>query len=45
MAAEDWLVGFLRDFASLSEEERDVVIDTLRRRTAMRSSLSQRPES
>jgi hypothetical protein len=29
MAAEDWLVGFLRDFASLSEEERDVVIDTL----------------
>jgi hypothetical protein len=29
MSAEDWLVGFLRDFAALSEEERDVVIDTL----------------
>jgi tetrahydromethanopterin S-methyltransferase subunit H len=29
MAAEDWLVGFLRDFASLSEEERDAAIDTL----------------
>ena len=30
MAAEDWLVGFLRDFASLSEEERDAAIDALR---------------
>jgi DNA-binding NarL/FixJ family response regulator len=29
MAAEDWLVGFLRDFASLSEEERDAAIDAL----------------
>ncbi len=29
MAAEDWLVEFLRDFASLSEEERDAVIDAL----------------
>jgi hypothetical protein len=29
MAAEDWLVGFLRDFASRSEEERDAVIDAL----------------
>ena len=30
MAAEDWLVGFLRDFASFSEEERDAAIDALR---------------
>jgi hypothetical protein len=29
MAAEDWLVEFLRDFASLSEEERDAAIDAL----------------
>jgi hypothetical protein len=29
MAAEDWLVGFLHDFASLSEEERDAAIDAL----------------
>jgi DNA-binding NarL/FixJ family response regulator len=29
MAAEDWLVGFLRDFASLTEEERDTAIDAL----------------
>jgi hypothetical protein len=29
MAAEDWLVEFLRDFASLSEEERDATIDAL----------------
>ena len=29
MAAEDWLVEFLRDFASLSEEDRDAAIDAL----------------
>jgi hypothetical protein len=29
MDAEDWLVVFLRDFASLSEEERDAAIDAL----------------
>jgi DNA-binding NarL/FixJ family response regulator len=29
MASEDWLVGFLRDFASRSEEERDAAIDAL----------------
>ena len=29
MAAEDWLVGFLRDFASRSEEERDAAIEAL----------------
>ncbi len=29
MAAEDWLVGFLRDFSALSEEERDAAIDAL----------------
>jgi DNA-binding NarL/FixJ family response regulator len=29
MAAEDWLVGFLRDFASLTEKERDAAIDAL----------------
>ena len=29
MDAENWLVVFLRDFASLSEEERDAAIDAL----------------
>jgi len=29
MPAEDWLVGFLRDFASRSEQERDAAIDAL----------------
>jgi hypothetical protein len=29
MASEDWLVGFLHDFASLSEQERDAAIDAL----------------
>jgi hypothetical protein len=29
MASEDWLVEFLRDFASRSEEERDAAIDAL----------------
>jgi hypothetical protein len=29
MDAEDWLVVFLRDFSSLSEDERDAAIDAL----------------
>jgi hypothetical protein len=29
MAAEDWLVGFLRDFASLTDEQRDAALDAL----------------